>query len=210
MKRSSTKQHIIHEALTLFSEKGYEAISVAQIAEAVGIKAPSLYKHFKSKREIFEAILIEMDARYQEQSKQLNMDGADPMKDLTLFASITEQNLFEMGKQLFLYFLHDDYVKRFRKMLTIEQFQHQELSLLYTKQYLDDPLAYEGMLFGLLISCGSLQPEDPDIMALQFYAPLYVLLTLCDRQPEREEQALHQLKLHIQQFQRIYKRKDTI
>ena len=48
----STKDKILEEALTLFAEKGYDGTGVDQIAEAVGIKAPSLYKHFKGKEDI--------------------------------------------------------------------------------------------------------------------------------------------------------------
>ncbi len=47
-KNIPTKERILTEALTLFSVKGYEPVTVAAIAEAVGIKAPSLYKHYKS------------------------------------------------------------------------------------------------------------------------------------------------------------------
>lgn len=41
----TTKERILKESLTLFSEKGYSDVSVGEIAGAVGIKAPSLYKH---------------------------------------------------------------------------------------------------------------------------------------------------------------------
>ena len=51
----NTKQKILAEALSLFSEKGYSAVYVGEIAEAVGIKAPSLYKHYKSKQDIFNS-----------------------------------------------------------------------------------------------------------------------------------------------------------
>ena len=50
MDTENTRQRILTEALSLFSKKGYEAVSVEQIAKAVGIKAPSLYKHYKSKQ----------------------------------------------------------------------------------------------------------------------------------------------------------------
>lgn len=58
-KKEDTKQRILDEALRLFSQSGYDAVSVERIASAVGIKAPSLYKHFKSKQEIFDAIVAE-------------------------------------------------------------------------------------------------------------------------------------------------------
>ena len=51
-----TKQRILLEALRLFSRKGYDAVSVEQIADAVGVKAPSLYKHYKSKQDIFDVM----------------------------------------------------------------------------------------------------------------------------------------------------------
>lgn len=54
MKTKSTKERILDAALTLFSEKGYDAVSVDRIARAVGIKAPSPYKHYAGKRAIFE------------------------------------------------------------------------------------------------------------------------------------------------------------
>ena len=43
--------------------------------------------------------------------------------------------------------------------------------------------------------------EDPEVMTLQFYAPIYLLLTMCDREPAREEEALVYLERHIRQFQ---------
>ena len=45
------------KALELFSTQGYDAVSVGEIAKAVGIKAPSLYNHFSGKRAIFDAIM---------------------------------------------------------------------------------------------------------------------------------------------------------
>ena len=58
MRQEDTKGRILSAALELFSKRGYEAVTVEQIAQAVGIKAPSLYKHFKSKRDIFDLSLI--------------------------------------------------------------------------------------------------------------------------------------------------------
>ena len=53
----STKDRILEEALTLFAENGYDGTGVEQIAEKVGIKAPSLYKHFKGKEDIMTALM---------------------------------------------------------------------------------------------------------------------------------------------------------
>ena len=201
-----TKQRILDEALTLFSEKGYANVFVGDIAERVGIKAPSLYKHYKSKRAIFDAIIEEMNRRFDEQAKAMNIDGSNAAADAKAYENMSEEHLLGLGRQFFLYFLHDDYNKRFRKMLTIEQFHDKELADLYTKLYVDDPLAYQSMLLGMVAQAGLLKTDNVEIMTLHFYAPIYYLLTICDRDPSREEQALKTLDEHIKQFDRLYGR----
>ena len=181
----TTKQRILDEALTLFAENGYGNVYVGQIAKAVGIKAPSLYKHYKSKQDIFDAILGEMKSRYDKQAEALNMNGSDAYADAKIYLNVSEDDLVKMGIGLFSYFLHDEYVCRFRKMLTIEQFHNSELSFLYTKQYIDNPLSHQTAILTMLAAGGVLAQEEGDVMALQFYAPIYMLLTLCDRYPER-------------------------
>ncbi len=204
MGKKGTKETILEKALGLFATHGYHGVFVGQIADEVGIKAPSLYKHFKSKQEIFEAILEEMKTRYQKQSASMQMSGTDAEKDKLLFADISEESLAGMSKGLFLYFLHDDFASKFRKMLTIEQYKSGELAALYTKQYVDKPLAYQSALFSLLGETNTLISENTEIMALQFYAPIFLLLTLCDRHSEREEEALLKIEQHVRQFARLY------
>lgn len=205
-----TKHRILDEALTLFSEKGYANVYVADIAERVGIKAPSLYKHYKNKQAIFDAIIEEMDQRFKDQAGQLQISGTDARADADIYKDISESRLIDTGKGLFLYFLHDSYTKRFRKMLTIEQFRDKALAQAYQKQYADMPLSYQGMLLGLMVEAGVLQTDNVEIMTLHFYAPIYMLLTICDREPEREKEAVRKLEEHIKQFNRLYGREGEL
>ncbi|WP_394926651.1 TetR/AcrR family transcriptional regulator [uncultured Robinsoniella sp.] len=206
METVTTKRKILEKALMLFSEKGFDAVSVGQIAEAVGIKAPSLYKHYKSKQDIFNAILNEMAERYRQQTASMEINGVEAKLDLNVYTGISEEQLIQMGKDLFLYFLHDEFVCKFRKLLTIEQYHNKTLADLYARQYADDPLSYQGMLFGLLAGMGIFKQENTQTMALHFYAPLYLLLTMCDCQPKREAEALKMLEQHIRQFNRLYRK----
>ena len=203
----NTKQRILDEALTLFSEKGYANVFVGDIAERVGIKAPSLYKHYKSKQAIFDAIIDEMNLRFEQQAKMLNINGTDAAADSVIYSNMSEDNLLKLGREFFLYYLHDDYNKRFRKMLTIEQFNNKELADLYSKLYVDDPMTYQSMLLGFVAASGLLKTDNVEIMTLHFYAPIYYLLTICDRDPSREPEALRILDDHIRQFDKLYGRK---
>ena len=201
-----TKHRILDEALTLFSEKGYANVYVSDIAERVGIKAPSLYKHYRNKRAIFDAIIDEMNHRFEQQAQALSISGTDPTADAEVYKNMDEDHLIKLGNDLFRYYLHDSYTKRFRKMLTLEQFQDQELARVYSQQYFDMPLSYQGMLLGLMVSQGLLVTGNVPIMTLQFYAPIYMLLTVCDREPSREQETMELLEGHIRQFDQLYGR----
>ena len=202
----NTKQRILDEALTLFSEKGYANVFVNDIAEKVGIKAPSLYKHYKNKQAIFDAIIDEMSSKFEQQAQALSINGTDPAADAEVYRSMDEDHLIKLGNDLFTYFLHDNYTKRFRKMLTLEQFKDKDLAKVYSEQYVDKPLSYQSMLLGLLVAQGLLVTENVPIMTLHFYAPIYMLLTVCDREPDREPEALKLIEEHIRQFDKLYGR----
>ena len=201
-----TKQRILDEALTLFSEKGYANVFVGEIAERVGIKAPSLYKHYKSKQMIFDAILEEMHRRFLKQAKLLNIQGNDSKADAEIYRGLPEDELVSLGIHLFQYQLHDDYTRRIRKMMTIEQFHNRELAEAYMRQYMDDPMFYFTALLKQVVDQGVLETDDVETMTIQFYAPFYMLMTVCDRDPQREAEAVRMLENHIRQFNKLYRR----
>jgi len=205
-REKNTKQRILSEALSLFAVKGYEPITVAEIASAVGIKAPSLYKHYQNKQEIFDAILVEMEIRYGQQAASMQLNGKDADKDKDFYIEMSEEKLVEIGQGLFLFFLHDEYTSKFRRMLTIEQYNNPALSALNTKRYIDDPLSYQETLFKMLINAAVLINENPRTMAIHFFSPLYMLMSLCDSCPEKENEALQIIEQHILQFNRLYRK----
>ena len=151
-------------------------------------------------------IIDEMNHRFEQQAQALSISGTDPTADAEVYKNMDEDHLIKLGNDLFRYYLHDSYTKRFRKMLTLEQFQDQELARIYSQQYFDMPLSYQGMLLGLMVSQGLLVTGNVPIMTLQFYAPIYMLLTVCDREPSREQEAMELLEGHIRQFDQLYGR----
>ena len=68
MGRGNTKQEILEASLELFSVQGYEATSISQIANAVGIRKASLYSHFDNKQAILDALVKEVLEQYAEHS----------------------------------------------------------------------------------------------------------------------------------------------
>ena len=199
-----TKQRILLEALRLFSKRGYDAVSVEQIASAVGIKAPSLYKHYKSKKDIFDAIFEDTAKRYEEFIQTISIPVTDSKQDVVVFENITAEDLVQKVKSLIEYSLHDEYTSKFRKMMTIEQFRSPELSKLYSDRYVNQIQNYHTDLFTKMIEAGVLKKEDPCILAMVYDAPILVMLSECDRHPEKEEECIKKLEDHVRLFYRTY------
>ena len=203
MRSTNTKRRILDEGLRLFAEKGYKAVSMEQIAAAVGVRAPSLYKHYPGKEAIFRAILAEMKQRHLENMRAMQMRGREA-QDVGMFLRIGEEELVELGKHLFLYYLHDDAFSNFRKILTLGQYADREIAALLVQECMAGPLAYNEQLFGLMMGAGAFIQSSPKVMALHFYAPIYMLLLICDVTPSLEAQSLQTLEDHIRQFNRLY------
>ena len=55
------KERILNKSLELFSSRGFDAVSVSMISEGLGISKGALYKHYESKRAIFDAIIKRME-----------------------------------------------------------------------------------------------------------------------------------------------------
>lgn len=111
----TTKQRILNEALNLFSEKGYSAVYVGDIADAVGIKAPSLYKHYKSKQAIFDSCVEVFSERMEQVRNKLRLPCTSNA-DIN-YQTASMETIIEIAINLFVFYLQDDVAAKFRKML---------------------------------------------------------------------------------------------
>ena len=203
MKQEDTKQKILDKALALFSSRGYDAVSVGEIAQAVGIKAPSLYNHFPSKQAIFDALVESVAAQYTRDTDQISIHVQNAPQDIPVFTAITEDALYEKVRQIFEYSLHNETIRRFRRMMTIEQFRSPELAALFSRRYVERVVDYHAGIFRALIAAGEIRAADPDTLAMMYVAPVLTLIGVCDRQPEREGECLEKLQNHVQLFFRM-------
>ena len=200
MERGNTKQEILEASLELFSVQGFEATSIARIADAVGIRKASLYSHFENKQAILDELVKEVLEQYAKHSIFARKDWEKDSHNLPM----TADEAVQMIQGQIRYILHDPIISRARKMLVIEQFQNPELAELQTKQNYSDVMQYFTGMIKRLIQKGILNGDDPEIMAAQFCLPVSVWLGLCDREPERESEVMELLSKHIRQFFRVY------
>src|SRR5882757_2819236 len=60
IKNGSKKEAITQKAATLFKARGFNAASMRELADAVGVEAPSLYNHIGSKSELLQIICFKI------------------------------------------------------------------------------------------------------------------------------------------------------
>ena len=203
MEKGNTKQEILNTALELFSVQGYEATSISQIADAVGIRKASIYSHFASKQDILESLMTQVLEQYNKHSIFIHADwdnAAFAEAKQNLSAEEVEQLVFTQIR----YILHDSLVSKARKMLTIEQFRNTQMAELQTKRNYTSVMQYFTGLMRFFIRNGKLKDYDAEIMAAQLCLPVSVWINLCDREPEREAEVMGLIKRHVRQFFRMY------
>lgn len=200
MKQEDTKQRILEKSLELLPQRGMMPSAWGKLQRPLASRAPSLYNHFASKQAIFDAIVESTAAHYEKDTGEISIHVQDVKQDFALFAHISEDALVEKVRQIFFYSLHDHTVSQFRQMMTLEQFRSPELAELYSRRYVNRMIDYHADIFRTLISLGILRAEDPDTLALQYVSPVITLLSVCDRQPEREAECLEKLDAHVRLF----------
>jgi AcrR family transcriptional regulator len=81
-RRPYRRDEILEAAVRLFSEKGYHQTGIDDIGAAAGITGPAIYRHFKSKEDILETLLLETNATAIERSRAIASDGRAPLEAL--------------------------------------------------------------------------------------------------------------------------------
>ncbi|MGO1346913.1 MAG: TetR/AcrR family transcriptional regulator [Bifidobacterium psychraerophilum] len=202
MANVDTRQRIVEQALSLFASKGFSGTSVKDIADAVGIKDSSLYKHFASKREIFDSIVTQMSDRIGTLGYRLGPPlSQESVGNGPIPVCITEDRLVEISCAALRFYLEDPPTVSFRRMLVIEQYSDPLAGDCYRSLFLDGSISYLTGLFETLIKQKVMVEGDPCVMAVGYFAPFYFLLDRC-RSQEDHANTLKQFEMQVRQFAR--------
>ena len=177
----TTKEDILIVALRLFAKEGYEAVSISQIAGELGMTKGALYRHYESKRDIFDHIVKRMEQRDGEQAEEYDMPADEIESMPEKYGKVSLDNFLEYSKSMFAYWTENDFASSFRKMLILEQFRNEEMQALYQQYLVGGPAEYVKDLFeGMGI-------EDADKKAELFYSVMFFFYSLYDGAKEKEQ-----------------------
>lgn len=205
----TTKARIAEEALDLFSIKGFKGTSVKNIADAVGIKDSSLYKHFSGKQEIFDTIVLEMKSRMAGLAERMKLpEEEDYTKSAQAYGAMSLEDLLLLSRRIFLFYLKDPFMSRFWRMANMEQYQNTEVYGIFRQIFMEDSIFYQAALFEEMMNQGIFVKADPAAVAMNFYTPIFFLLSKYNGREEGEEEALRVLENQVREFYRIYRVKN--
>ena len=192
---SDTKERILEAALLMFSQNGYAGTNIRELSASLGLVKSGVYKHYESKEAIWNALLDEMIAYYGEHFG--SPEHLPPVPD-------SPEGLVTMTMQMVNFTVHDEKVIRTRKLLTLEQFRDDRAKDLATKHFLTGLTEMFTQVFTGMMDKGLLRKDDPKMLAFAYTAPISALIHLCDREPEKTEEAIRQAEAFSRHFIRVY------
>ena len=190
-----TKERILAAALEMFSQNGYAGTNIRELTASLGLVKSSMYKHFESKEDIWNSLLDEMIAYYDNHfgSPQHLPPVPDSLDDLVA-----------MTLHMVDFTVHDERIIMTRKLLTIEQFRDQRARDLATRHFLTGLKEMFTPVFAGMMDKGLLRREDPAMLAFAYTTPISALIHLCDREPERTDEVMVQVEAFSRHFIKTY------
>ena len=190
-----TKKRIIETALALFSQSGYLATSMNDIAQQVGLTKAALYKHFSGKQEILDCIIAQMERMDLERAQEYEMPETEPDGFAEAYQHIPAEQIYAYSLAQFRHWTEEEFPARFRRMLTLEQYRDPEMGRLYRDYLAGGPVEYMAAIFRKM--------EDSDAQAMQlalrFYGPMFLLYSVYDESEDRKS-VIEALDTHIRTF----------
>jgi len=190
-----TKERILEAALEMFSQNGYAGTNIRELSASLGLVKSGVYKHYESKETIWNALLDQMIAYYDERFG--SSEHLPPVPD-------SLEGLVQMTMGMVNFTVHDERIIKTRKVLTLEQFRDVRARGLATRHFLTGLTDMFTHIFAGMMDRGLLRRDDPAMLAFAYTTPISALIHLCDREPEKTGEAMAQAEAFSRHFVAVY------
>lgn len=175
---SDRKEEIIEAALGLASERGLGNVSMAMIAERVGIRKPSLYNHFSSKDELVEEMY-----RFLRERARVMMQAADMTDPAALFGGQTPAQILRRAVDGYIRMSLTEDMRAFYRVIYSERVIQPMAARIMAEETERMILATRRMLYAMEVH-GLLHFRDADMSAVSFAMTVHGLMEhALDRDP---------------------------
>ena len=165
----TTKEKIMDVALHMFSERGYEAVSIRDICGEVGIKESTLYYHFKNKMDILDSLI----AKFKEHIEGLLIHIDEMPSGKTKKKNAGSKDIID--SYMMDSYLFDPFCNLMIRLMMIEQFHNEEMRALYEKTMFTDPYDIYLRVFRMLATKGTFPESQVDAIVRRYHAYMTML-----------------------------------
>ena len=100
--------------------------------------------------------------------------------------------------------VHDEKIIMTRKVLTLEQFRDARARELATKHFLTGLTEMFTRIFTGMMDKGLIRRDDPAMLAFAYTSPISALIHLCEREPDKTEDAVRKIESFSRHFITVY------
>lgn len=191
----NTKEKILDTALEMFAENGYSGTNIRELSEKLGLSKAAMYRHFKSKEDLWDCLYNQMLAYYDERF------GSE--KNISSIPSSCEE-LIQKTMQMVDFTIHDRKIVLMRKIIMTEQFRYDRIRDMANEFFLNRTSAIFKNIFEEMIKKGCIKQIDPSILAFAYTTPITALIHLYDRDPKKEKEIFNKIKAFSEHFTETY------
>ena len=186
----NTKEKIFDVSLDLFSKKGYDSVSLREIADGVGIKKSSIYSHYSSKEAILMDIL-DYFAGLFEYDESLNSEELILSGDNSVLLENPEM-FYHMGSEAIKKMVSEERNLKIWKLIFIQRHYNENIRMFFDKNILTKPLEFWRGFFTILAEKGVIRKDcNPDLLAKEYYSfPIFLLLEMCAKYDDIPQESL--------------------
>ena len=204
-----TREKIMDVALHMFSERGYEAVSIRDICGEVGIKESTLYYHFKNKKDILDSLVAKFKAHIDELLGHVDEisaghtdkagKGKSSARKSSKGKSQEDPGFLMVDSYMMDSYLFDPFCNLMLRLMMIEQFHNEEIRELYEKTMFTDPYEIQLNVFRKLSTAGFIPEKQVEMIVKEYHAYMTMLTykyLLNGELTEKRKKAYHK-EVHV-------------
>ena len=147
-----------------------------------------LDSHFKSKEEILTVLMDHVEDYYNANfGSETNLGEIPSSVDELITTSLSRIE----------FTLHDEKIRKTRRILAMEQFRSNRIAKLATKHSMESVQKLYQKIFEEMMDAGVLEKQDAKMLSVAFTSPITLLIQMCDREPERESEAMELMREYM-------------
>lgn len=194
----NNKEKIFEVSVNLFSEHGYDGVSIRQIAHEVGIKESSIYNHYKSKEDILDSIL--QYYIFEMTRDEIPVEKANENLDVSM------DYFYREGLELYKSKLSEPKMMKITRIILVEAYHNDNIRNFLKSSMIDGPVSGWVQLFELMKQKGLIQ-KDADSKQLAesfFYYGFFLLMEhFIINYPEDDEAFLDELAIKSEKHMKL-------